>query len=149
MSPGAFGQSLVNGQISSNFGGVKSALISDAKSAADQTSVANLPANDPTSGAPYLMAWAEAKALGLLAANAPALDGYVGFSTTASFTFDPNNRAVAGKYDFIGVAEHEISEVLGRYGMGQNSGQFTLMGNEHKRRGQDSNLRKGLTPSPI
>jgi hypothetical protein len=26
-----------------------------------------------------------------------------------SFTFDPNNRAVPGKYDFIGIAEHEIS----------------------------------------
>ena len=124
MSPGAFGQSLVNGQINSNFGGVKSALISDAKSAADQTSVAHLPAADPTGGAPYLIAYAEAKALGLLPANAPALDGFVGFSKTASFTFDPNNRAVTGKYDFIGVAEHEISEVMGRYGMGQNSGQL-------------------------
>ncbi len=124
MSPGTFGQSLVNGQISSNFGGVKSALNNDAKSAADQTSVANLPTNDPTSGAPYLLAFAEAKALGLLAANAPALDGYVGFSTTAPFTFDPNNRAIPGQYDFIGVAQHEISEVMGRYGMGQNSGQL-------------------------
>ena len=124
MSPGPFGQSLVNGQINSNFGGVKSALISDAKSAADQTSITHLPATDPTGGAPYLMAYAEAKALGLLPANAPALDGFVGFSKTASFTFDPNNRAVNGKYDFIGVAEHEISEVMGRYGMGQNSGQL-------------------------
>jgi hypothetical protein len=124
MSPGAFGQSLVNGQIGSNFGAVKNALINDAKSAADQTSVADLPASDPTGGSPYLMAFAEAKALGLLAANAQALDGFVGFSTTAPFTFDPNNRAVADKYDFIGVAEHEISEVMGRYGMGQNSGQL-------------------------
>ena len=124
MSPGAVGQSLVNGQITSNFAGVKSALINDTKSAADQTSVANLPPTDPTSGALYLMAFAEAKSLGLLAANAPALDGYVGFSSTASFTFDPNNRAIAGKYDFIGVAEHEISEVMGRYGIGQNSGQL-------------------------
>jgi sulfatase modifying factor 1 len=122
MSPGAFGQSLVNGQINSNFGGVKSALIGDAKSATDQTSITHLPATDPTGGAPYLIAYAEAKALGLLPANAPALDGFVGFSKTASFTFDPNNRAVNGKYDFIGVAEHEISEVMGRYGMGQNSG---------------------------
>ncbi len=124
MSPGAFGQSLVNGQIVSNFGAVKTALINDAKSAADQTSVADLPESDPTGGAPYLMAFAEAKALGLLAANSPTLDGFVGFSTTAPFTFYPNNRAVAGKYDFIGVAEHEISEVMGRYGMGQNSGQL-------------------------
>jgi hypothetical protein len=124
MSPGALGQSLVNGQINSNFGGVKSALVSDVKSAADETSVAHMPATDPTGGAPYLIAYAEAKALGLLASNAPALDGFVGFSKTASFTFDPNNRAATGKYDFIGAAEHEISEVMGRYGMGQNSGQL-------------------------
>ncbi len=124
MSPGALGQSLVNGQMGSTFGGVKSAFTNDAKTAADQTSVSNLPASDPTGGAPYLMAHAEAKALGLFPANSPAIDGFVGFSTTASFTFDPNNRAVADKYDFIGVAEHEISEVMGRYGMGQNSGQL-------------------------
>jgi hypothetical protein len=120
--PGALGESLVNGQVFSNFAGVKSALMSDAKSAADQTSVSNIAANDPTSGATFVMAYAEAKALGLLAANAPALDGFVGFSSTASFTFDPNNRAIAGKNDFIGAAEHEISEVMGRYGMGQNAG---------------------------
>ena len=54
--------------------------------------------------------------------NAPALDGFVGFSSTAPFTFDPNNRAIAGENDFIGAAEHEISEVMGRYGMGQNAG---------------------------
>ena len=124
MNPGAFGQSLVNGQMGSSFGAVKSALSNDAKTTVDQNSVSNLPASDPTGGAPYLMAHAEAKALGLFPANSPAIDGFVGFSTTASFTFDPNNRAVAGRYDFIGVAEHEISEVMGRYGLGQNSGQL-------------------------
>ena len=52
----------------------------------------------------------------------PALDGFVGFSSSAPFTFDTNNRAVAGENDFIGAAEHEISEVMGRYGIGQNAG---------------------------
>ena len=66
------------------------------------------------------MSDAEAKALGLRASNAPGVDGYVGFLNTAPYTFDPNHRAVAGEYDFIGLAEHEISEVMGRYGLGQN-----------------------------
>jgi serralysin len=58
---------------------------------------------------------AEAKALGLaLAQPATDLDGYVGFSSALPFTYDPNNRAVAGKYDFIGVAEHEFTELMGR-----------------------------------
>jgi len=67
-----------------------------------------------------------AKALGLRAANAPGIDGRVGFSSAASYTFDPNNRAVAGAFDFIGVAEHEIAEVMGRYGMTQNGCGATL-----------------------
>ena len=66
------------------------------------------------------MARAEAKALGLLAGDGSGIDGYVGFNSTAAFTFDPNNRATAGKFDFIGIAEHEISEAMGRFGLGQN-----------------------------
>ena len=58
------------------------------------------------------MSTAEAKALGLLRYS--GTDGFVGFDKTASWTFDPSSRAVPSKFDFIGVAEHEISEVLGR-----------------------------------
>ena len=79
-----------------------------------------MPANDPTNNANFSLSDAEAKALGLLAGNTAGLDGFVGFSSTAAFTFDPNHRAVVGKYDFFGVAEHEISEVMGRFGLGQN-----------------------------
>ncbi len=42
------------------------------------------------------------------------MDGSIGFASDVNYTFDPTNRAVAGKYDFIGVAEHEITEVMGR-----------------------------------
>src|SRR5207248_2414981 len=42
------------------------------------------------------------------------VDGEIGFSTNVSFTFDPNNRSVPGKFDFIGVAQHELTEVMGR-----------------------------------
>ena len=60
---------------------------------------------DPTGGRAFRMSNAEAKALGLRAANAAGIDGWVGFNSTAGYTFDPNNRAVAGEFDFIGVAE--------------------------------------------
>ena len=120
LSPGALGQSSTNGQVFSSFAPVKSALTSDAKSASDATSVANMPATDPTGGAFYAMSLAEAKALGLKDANAPGLDAFVGFNSAAAFTFDPNNRAVPNEVDFIGIAEHEISEIMGRYGLGQN-----------------------------
>jgi hypothetical protein len=91
---------------------VRNAMISDARSSADWTAIASLPSIDPTGGRSELMSTAEAKALGLLKYN--GTDGFVGFDKTASWTFNPSSRAVPGKFDFIGVAEHEISEVLGR-----------------------------------
>ena len=70
---------------------------------------------DPTNGGSFFYTTAEAKALGMLAANNPALDGTFTFNSSLSYTFDPNNRAGApGQFDFIGLAEHEISEIMGR-----------------------------------
>jgi hypothetical protein len=95
--------------------------------AADSNSVASLPAMDPTSGDSWAIPTAEAKVLGPMGVvnidpNDPGQDGSVYFASTVSYTFDPANRAVPGKYDFIGVAEHEISEVLGRiYGLNYNN----------------------------
>jgi len=101
--------------IFTTYPGIVSALSSHRASAADTNSVASLPAVDPTgSGNRWLVCYAEAKVLGLRSATDPANDGDVGFSTNVSYTFDPNNRIASGKYDLIGVAEHEISEVLGR-----------------------------------
>jgi hypothetical protein len=82
---------------------------------ADSNSVASLPASDPTGG-PWYVARSEAKALGVLgiSKNDSENDGSVAFASNVSYTFDPTNRAVSGKYDLIGVAEHEITEVMGR-----------------------------------
>ena len=111
LASGALGASETNLGVFS-YSQVKAALAADAKSADDGTAVASLPASDPTSGGSFVLATAEAKALGLGAGA--TVDGYVGFSSSVNYTFDPNNRAVSGAYDFIGVAEHEISEVMGR-----------------------------------
>jgi hypothetical protein len=117
LNPGSLGQSRTNQPGNFTYSQVRNALIGDAKSAADFQAISTLGTTDPTGGRTFRMADAEAKALGLRAANAPGIDGWVGFNNTASYTFDPNNRAAAGEYDFIGVAEHEIAEVMGRYGM--------------------------------
>jgi hypothetical protein len=84
--------------------------------AADSNSVASLPASDPTGGQTWLIATAQAKVLGVLnvSPTSTSEDGEIGFATDANYTFDPNNRAVPGKFDFIGVAEHELTEVMGR-----------------------------------
>jgi hypothetical protein len=120
LSPGDIGQSLTSQLGLFTYAQVRTALVNDAKSADDATAIAHLPSADPTGGASFVMSGAEARALGLLAGNAPGIDGWVGFRNTAPYTFDPNNRAVAGEYDFIGLASHEITEIMGRYGLGQN-----------------------------
>ncbi len=96
------------------------ALAATSTTAADSNSVASLPVSDPTGGGPWWIPTAEAKALGSIGGfvyvdpNDPGQDGQVLFASTVNYTFNPTNRAVAGDYDFIGVVEHEISEVLGR-----------------------------------
>lgn len=93
---------------------VKSALTAGAVSPADFSSVGNLPASDPGGPGGWSLPSAEAKALGLLAANDSGLDGTIFFGGGNPYTYDPANRKVVGKYDFIGIAIHEISEVMGR-----------------------------------
>lgn len=100
---------------------ITNALMHAATTAADRSALASLPAGDPvTAQHVYWIPRPQAKALTSLHtyfnlnANDTNIDGGVSFASNISWTFDPTNRAVAGKYDFIGVAEHEISEVLGR-----------------------------------
>ncbi|MDB5356457.1 MAG: hypothetical protein JWN24_2910 [Phycisphaerales bacterium] len=96
-----------------SFSALKAALTSHRTTAADNTAVASI-GSDPTNGGSIFLNLAEAKALGLRSATDSFPDGTFTFGTTHSFTFDPNLRSVTGKFDFIGVAEHEISEILGR-----------------------------------
>ena len=96
------------------YSAVRSALIAHATSPDDVTADASLPVTDPTGGGIFTIAMAEAKAIGLLNATNPASDGAFGMGANDPWTYDPANRAVAGKEDFIGTAEHEFSEVMGR-----------------------------------
>ncbi len=113
------GQSSTNVQFAGDgsYGAVKTALIAEESSPGDLSVVSNLPVADPTGGGVFILSTAEAKALGLRPSNDPSTDGTITFGDGYSYTFDPNNRAVAGEMDFIGVAEHEISEAMGRVGI--------------------------------
>ncbi len=74
---------------------------------------------DPTGGATFWLTSSQAKALSVNFTQ-PASDGTFTFGSGNSFTFDPNNRSAPGTYDFIGVVEHEFSEIMGRIpGLGQ------------------------------
>jgi hypothetical protein len=116
---GIFGQSSFSlVRATGGYSQVRNLLSSHATTADDTLAVASLGGTNPTGGRFY-MTRGEAKALGLVSANNTASDGTFTFGLGFDYTFDPNNRAVSGKYDFIGIAEHEISELMGRvYGLG-------------------------------
>jgi hypothetical protein len=101
--------------IGMSYGTLEAQLAKAATSPADQSVVANLPTADPTGGGSFFVSSAQEKAWGLLPPTAPGIDGSIGFSTSYGFTFDPNARAEPGLYDFIGIAEHEITHALGRF----------------------------------
>ena len=127
-------------QCSYSYSSVYSALMTDAKSSDDATATANLqvsPAvsvlinrtsNSPTgpgSATPYLdnngnnnntsivLTNANAKALGLMAADNSTVDAVITFGTAFSFDFDPTDGIKAGEYDFAGIATHELGHALG------------------------------------
>ena len=79
------------------------------------TAVKSLPATAPAGPANYVIASAEARALGLVAANSTVVDGSIGFAgSTSGYDFNPLDGVNAGTYDFEAVAAHELAEVMGR-----------------------------------
>ena len=127
---GDFGSSTSSLDPVSSYNNLRAAFAGDSKSADDATSVSNggsLPsAADPIGTSHmYLVTRAQAKALGLRADDM-LNDGTFNFGGGNPWTYDPNNRKVAGKFDFIGVAMHEYSEIMGRTSlMGDNLGTST------------------------
>ncbi len=115
-STSSLGESSFAPQHGYSYAQVRSALVSDATSTDDTTADASLSSTDPTNNRNFALTRAQAKALGLLNATSVDSDGTFSFAPGRAYTYDPNNRAVAGKFDFIGVAEHEISEIMGRVG---------------------------------
>jgi hypothetical protein len=93
---------------------VRGLLSTHATTTDDTTAVASLGVTDPTGGAPFFLSTAQAKALGQRSATNPSSDGTFTFGAGITYTFDPAHRAVAGAFDFIGVAEHEFTEIMAR-----------------------------------
>jgi VCBS repeat-containing protein len=105
---------------------VVNALKANQPSLTQQAAYATLPGSTPLSGGTMWVSTAEQKALGLLAGNNSAIDGYIGLSSTYPFSYAANTTPAAGQYYFEGVLAHELSEVLGRSSMlGQGLGGTT------------------------
>lgn len=97
---------------------LRALLTKDATGADDTTTLSGNgsvpPGADPIPGSHmYELTRSQAKALGLRADDGE-IDGTFTFGGGQQWTYDPNNRAAAGKSDFIGVALHEYSEIMGR-----------------------------------
>ncbi len=107
------------------FAQLQARTTADSTTADDATATGaggSLSGADPVGGVhTYFVSRAEAKAIGLTADNAVTSDGTFTFGGGYTYTYDPNNRAIVGQIDFIGVAMHEMSEIMGRIGlMGAN-----------------------------
>ena len=105
---------------------IQNSIVAEATSADDMTATGSggsVATTDPVGGSHnWWVTRAQAKALGLLS-NDATNDGTFTFGAGFSYAYDPSNRAVAGKFDFIGVAMHEFSEIMGRIpGLGTSIG---------------------------
>ncbi len=138
LGPGILG-STSSVQANYAYANVRNALIADQTSADDNTATANLQGgplnllinrtsdnpNGAGSATPYVdndggannttirMTNANAKALGLIAGGAAAMDASISFSTGFTWDFDPTDGINANAFDFVGVAAHEIGHALG------------------------------------
>jgi len=91
-----------------NYAQTRAALIAD-----NAPGASTLPSSAPLSGS-ELVTEAEAKALGLYANNS-GLDGWVGFSSVPNiFSYTVGATPPSNEYYFVGVVEHEFTEVMGR-----------------------------------
>ena len=120
-------------QSSFAYSSVRTALIADSTSLLDTTAVANLQAgpnlqfvtnnssgtvvldnNNSTNNSSLLLNTANAKALGLIAANGINPDAIITFNSDFAYDFDRTDGVItSGTYDFVGLAAHEIGHALG------------------------------------
>ncbi len=115
LSSGALGESESNGYLT-NYATVTSALAKDGF-----TFTAS---NEPTTSQ-FFITSAQAKTLGLISGTSGgsnSVDGYIGFGSGYSWNTyanlnGSNSGTASNQYDLQAVAQHELSEIMGRIGM--------------------------------
>jgi hypothetical protein len=99
------------------YAGIRAALISTASSSGDSGEIAaasTLPTADPTNGGNFFVGLAQEKALDLTPAASTETDGYIGFDSSADWSYAPGATPKADQYDLVGCIEHELTEDMGR-----------------------------------
>jgi hypothetical protein len=126
LASNALGESESNGYIT-NYRTVENALAAaDAALVQSGVMASNaVAAFQNMKGESFFVTSAEAKALNLVGPSSSA-DGYIGLNATSLLFFgSPGQTVPSGQYDAVGVAAHEISEVMGRIGLeGQSLGGY-------------------------
>ncbi len=129
LSSNALGESEISGLYSTSFNGMINLMSGNPGLSAYYTSS---PTSNPNT-TNILISDAEVKAMecGTNAKGgcaAPVSGGAVGFSSSSSWDFNSGTTPSSGQYDFTGVAEHEISEVMGRISLQDSSACSSLTG---------------------
>ena len=122
LGSGSLGESLGSFQFA-DYGTVAAALAAE-----NAPGASSLPASAPN-GASLVLASAQAKALGLRSQAFGEDDGYVGFTNTVQWNFDPTQSKPIpfSSYDFVGTVLHEVSEALGRVSYIGTGGETSLL----------------------
>lgn len=123
----ALGESQSNGYI------VNYAMVTNALATADaglvhagQMTAASVQGLQGLRGESFFLSSGEAKALNLVNPTAPGVDGYIGLTNSGALYFPAANGFIrSNQYDAVGVAAHELSEVMGRIGLeGRSLGSY-------------------------
>lgn len=129
LSSNALGESQISGLYATSFNGMINLM-------SGNPGLSSYYPSSPTSNpntSNILIADAEVKAMecGTNAkggCSTPVSGGAVGFSSSYSWDFNAGTSPSSGQYDFVGVAEHEISEVMGRISLRDSSVCSSLTG---------------------
>ena len=113
-SPPGDGMYTDRGTIEASYSTIRADLIATSSIGEELAQV--LPTNDPISDAhSYVVSLGQAKVLGILVDNPPAVDATITVSNLPNhWDFNPSDGISAGQLDFVGALEHEITEALGR-----------------------------------
>jgi hypothetical protein len=124
--PGAFGESFP-GFVTIKYADLFDRVNAYASTKNDAIAIGpggSMPATDPSNGGTWQLTRAQAKALGAIPDDTHD-DGGTTFGVKNAFTF--SGPIAANTYDFRGVCAHEISEVMGRFGLSGGNNTFSLI----------------------
>ena len=116
LGSGILGESQASQYVNESYSAVRSGLQAEGAPGA-----AALPASSPLPTSTLSMSIAEAQALGL-AASSGIQDGEVFFTNQYQWSYSQTATPGANQYYFIGVVEHEITEVMGRVSLDGDDG---------------------------